>query len=191
MKRFLPLLVAVALAAVPAAAQKNRPKGSQQNDTAGSTSVALTDNQKIEQEISEMLAAWQLGALDEMHKYYADNVCVVSGAWEPPLFGWDAYAKAYSAQRTRIQGGEIDRSNTLIKVDGNTAWATYQWQYLVTVDGQPHDVRGHTSLVFDKQGDAWLIALNHTSLVSDTPLNHAPSSAAPSTPLITNPAPPQ
>jgi ketosteroid isomerase-like protein len=191
MKRFLTLLVAVALAAIPAAAQKNRRKDLQQDNTAGSTSVTLTDNQKIEQEISEMLAAWQVGAVDAMHKYYADNVCVVSGAWEPPLFGWDAYAKAYLEQRTHIQGGEMDRSNTLIKVDGNTAWATYQWQYLVVVDGQPHDVRGHTSLVFDKQGDAWLIALNHTSLVSDTPLSRAPSSTAPSAPPSTSPAPPQ
>ena len=192
MKRFLPFLLVVTLAAIPAAAQKNKNNKNPKPDTSSdSTLPPANDNQKIDTVISQMLAAWQVGAVDEMHKYYADNVCVVSGAWEQPIFGWDAYAKAYTAQRSRILGGQLDRSNTLIKVEGNSAWATYQWQYVVSVDGQPQDIRGHTSLFFRKQADTWVIALNHTSLVSDTPINPvAPPSVSP-VPMGQNPTPPQ
>ncbi len=191
MKSFLPLFLAVMLAAVPAFAQKNKNKNHQPDNTADSNLPQTTDNQKIDTVISQMLAAWQIGAVDEMRKYYADNVCVVSGAWEAPLFGWDSYAKAYSAQRSRTQGGQLDRSNTLIKVNGNTAWATYQWEYFVSVDGQPQDIRGHTSLVFEKKADAWVIALNHTSMVSDTPINQAAPVSTTPVPAGQNPAPPQ
>ncbi len=193
MKRFLPFVLVVAMAAVPAAAQKNRNrKNPQPDNSADSTMPPTNDNQKIDTVISQMLAAWQVGAVDEMHKYYADNVCVVSGAWEQPLFGWDAYAKAYTAQRSRIQGGQLDRTNTLIKViDSNSAWATYQWQYVVSVDGQPQDIRGHTSLVFTKQADNWVIALNHTSMVSDTPISTAAPPSVTPVPMGQNPAPPQ
>jgi len=192
MKRFLPVVLALTLAAVPAAAQKNRNrKNPQPDNSADSTMPQTNDNQKVDTVISEMLAAWQVGAVDEMHKYYADNVCVVSGAWEPPLFGWDAYAKAYAAQRARTQGGQLDRTNTLIKVEGNFAWATYQWQYLVSVDGQPQDIRGHTSLVFTKQADNWVISLNHTSMVSDTPITPAAPPSVTPVPMGQNPSPPQ
>lgn len=193
MKRFLPLLLAVTLAAIPAAAQKNnKNKNPQPDNSADSVMPQQNDNQKIDAVISQMLAAWQVGAVDEMHKYYADNVCIVSGAWEQPIFGWDAYAKVYTAQRSRIQGGQLDRTNTLIKVmDSNSAWATYQWQYVVTVDGQPQDIRGHTSLFFTKQTDAWVIALNHTSMVSDTPINVAPPPSVTPVPMGQNTAPPQ
>jgi uncharacterized protein (TIGR02246 family) len=193
MKRLLPLVLTVLLAAIPAAAQKNKNRKNPQPDNSADSAMPPTnDNQKIDTVISQMLAAWQVGAVDEMHKYYAEDVCVVSGAWEQPIFGWDAYSKAYSAQRSRVQGGQLDRTNTLIKVvDASTAWATYQWQYVVAVDGQPQDIRGHTTLVFTKQADVWVIALNHTSLVSDTTINPvAPPSVTP-VPMGQTPAPPQ
>jgi len=190
MKRFPALALAIVFAAIPAAAQKNKNKTPSPDASDQSNTFAMNDNQKIDHDISEMLAAWQVGVVDEMHKYYSDDVCVVSGAWEQPLFGWDAYAKAYLAGRARTQGGEMNRTNTLIKVvDSNNAWATYQWDYLVTIDGQPQEIKGHTSLVFNKQGDAWLITLNHTSMVSDTLLNRAPSSTSSPAPSSPNPAP--
>jgi hypothetical protein len=59
------------------------------------------------------------------------------------------------------------------------------------VDGQPQDIRGHTSLFFTKQADAWVIALNHTSLVSETPMIPAAPPSVTPVPMGQNPAPPQ
>jgi ketosteroid isomerase-like protein len=89
--------------------------------------------------------------------------------------------------RARIQGGQLDRTNTLIKVQGTNAWATYQWEYFATIDGNQDDIRGHTTLVLEKQGDNWLIVLDHTSVVSNTP-QKAPAAAAPAPPAA-SPAP--
>jgi ketosteroid isomerase-like protein len=166
----LSLLFALALGILPAAAQKkqkNPPPST--GDASSSPQMPVSDQQKIDENISEMLGYWQIGLVDQMQKYYSPDVIVISGAWEPPVSGWPAYATAYQGMRARIQGGQFDRTNTLIKVDGNTAWATYQWEYFATIDGNQDDIRGHTTLVFEKQGDDWLIALDHTSVVSTAP----------------------
>src|SRR5437899_3977272 len=59
-----------------------------------------------------MLGAWQIGDVEMLHKYYADDVTVVSGAWEPPLVGWANYLRAYQSQRERMTAGRLDRNNT-------------------------------------------------------------------------------
>ena len=102
-----------------------------------------------------------------------------------------AYARAYQAQRARIQGGQLDRTNTLIKLEGSTAWATYQWEYFAVIDQAQHDVRGHTTLVLEKQGDDWVIVLDHTSVVSDTLGQASTSAPAPAQPPAANPGPGQ
>ncbi|HEX9759505.1 MAG TPA: nuclear transport factor 2 family protein [Candidatus Acidoferrales bacterium] len=143
---------------------------------------SLPEDQKIDTLISEMLAAWQLGDVDMMKSYYADDVSVVSGAFEPPVMGWAAYAQAYRRQRERIQAvALLERVNTLIKFRGNLAWVTYQWAFSATVDGQPLAARGHTTLVMEKRGDRWYITHNHTSIVPEAPAP-APAEAKPGPP---------
>ena len=179
------LLLALALGVVPAAAQKQKKQKSPApgaTDDSSSSPVLIPDSQKIDQEISEMLGYWQIGMADQMQKYYSPDVLVITGAWEPPISGWAAYAAAYQTMRARIQGGQLDRTNTLIKVDGSYAFATYQWEYFATIDGSQDDVRGHTTLIFEKQADTWLIVLDHTSVVSNTP-QQAPAPAAAPTPM--------
>jgi ketosteroid isomerase-like protein len=180
------LLLAIALGAVPAAAQKpKKPKtpAPDASDAAAASPIAVPDSQKIDQEISEMLGYWQIGMADQMQKYYSPDVIVITGAWEPPISGWTAYAAAYQGMRARIQGGQLDRTNTLIKVEGSNAFATYQWEYFATVDGSQDDIRGHTTLIFEKQGDTWLIVLDHTSVVSNTPQQAPTPVAAPAAPV--------
>jgi len=81
----------------------------------------------------------------------------------------------------------LDRSNTLIRVapSGNLAWASYQWEFTAVVDGVPSSAFGHTTLIFEKRNDNWLIVHNHTSLVQ------ASQAAAPATqpPAATPPKP--
>ncbi len=144
--------------------------------------TALPDEQVINNGITEMLGAWQIGDVERMHKHYADDVIVVSGAWEPPLMSWAKYAQAYQAQRERMQNGNLDRLNTYINVKGNLAWAGYQWQFFALVDGKPTGAHGHTTLVFEKRNGRWLIVHNHTSIVPEVREAAPPASPKPAAP---------
>jgi ketosteroid isomerase-like protein len=149
------VLAAAALGTVSAAPQRNPlPPGT-------------PEEQVIDNQISEMLAAWQIGDFAMLKNYYADDVTVVSGVWEPALMGWAKYLQAYTRQRERVSNVRLDRTNTFIHVQGNLAWATYQWDFGAMADGSPSAARGHTTLVFQKRDGRWLIVHNHTSLVGE------------------------
>jgi ketosteroid isomerase-like protein len=147
----------------------------------GKPIIAMTDEQQIDYMISAMLGAWQLGDVDQLHKFYADDVTVVNGGWGPPIVGWANFMPLYQQQRSRMQHVRMDRDNTFIKVKGNIAWACYQWEFSATLDGQPSASRGQTTLIAEKRDTTWLIVLNHTSIVqSVTPAQptQAPASRA-------------
>lgn len=144
----------------------------------------MGDEQAIDYAISEMLGAWQLGDVERMHKDYADDVSIVNGVWAPPVFTWANYVPLYQAQRARMQQVRMDRSNTYIKLNGNFAWACYQWDFSGTVDGQPSAARGQTTLIFEKRNGHWLIVHNHTS-VAPTVQPTGPAN----TPQVTQPQP--
>jgi ketosteroid isomerase-like protein len=164
---------------------KNAKDAKEPEDAVMSSVVPLPDAQSIELMISQMLAAWQIGDEQMLHSFYADDVLVVSGAWEPPLQGWPNYLQAYLAQRARTQGGRLERSNTFTNVLGTTAWSTYQWAFIGQVDGAPANAVGQTTLVLEKRAGKWLIAVNHTS-VAPTPQRPVPSSGV-ATPQTSQP----
>jgi ketosteroid isomerase-like protein len=157
-------------------------KQSTQKDAAQKDTTPLlppTDEQAVDMAITDMLGAWQIGDVELLRKHYAENVLVVSGVWEPPLIGRDKYIEAYQRQRTRVHDAQINRSNTFLRVNGNVAWAVYQWVFTGEVDGQPTGYRGDTTLVFEKQGGQWLIMTNHTSIASLPEAAPAPQPTAP------------
>jgi len=88
----------------------------------------------------------------------------------------------YKQQRAQMQQVRLDRSNTYIKVNGNTAWAVYQWDFSAAVSGNPFAARGHTTYVLIKKDNRWLIAHDHTSVVQAAqpqgPANTPPAGAA-------------
>jgi len=139
------------------------------------------DSQVIDQTIGEALGYWQIGDTASLHKYYAEDVVTVSGAWEPPVIGWDNFLKAYQAQRDQVSGARMDRTNTLIKVNGNSAWATYQFTYAAQMNGTVVQFRGHTTMCLAKQGDRWVITLNHSSIVDSSVPEPATSTGSPQT----------
>jgi uncharacterized protein (TIGR02246 family) len=144
-----------------------------------STASLMPDNQAVDLLVSQMLGAWQAGDADGMHKFYADDVMVISGAFEPPLIGWANYARAYQAQLARTSGCRLERINSYAKVMGDTAMVTYQWQFLGNVDGRNTQAFGHTTLLLEKRLGNWLITLNHTSAVpTDDSSTSAPVPAA-------------
>jgi ketosteroid isomerase-like protein len=127
----------------------------------------VAENHVIDLDISKMLGAWQMGDAQEMHKFYADDVVVVSGAWEAPIYTWANYLPAYQSQHARMSSPRIDRTNTVVRIKDNSAWATYQWELSAYVDGNKIAARGDTTLVFEKRDGVWLIVLNHTSVTPD------------------------
>jgi ketosteroid isomerase-like protein len=180
-----PLLLGLALLAVsfPAGAQKKNKNAPPPPDLGEQikASMQTPDAQAVDRAVGEALGYWQIGDTESLHKYYADDIVLVSGAWEPPVIGWENFLKAYQAQRAQVNGARMDRSNTLIKVNGNSAWATYQFLYAAQINGNVAQFRGHTTLFLAKQGDRWVITLNHSSVV-DSSLPEPPaavSSAAP------------
>ena len=155
---------------------KKKDKGVAAN---ANTSSLLPENQAIDLLVSQMLGAWQAGDAEGMHKFYADDITVISGAWEPPLFGWANYARAYEAQFARTSGSRLERTNSYTKVMSDTALVTYQWQFLGNVDGKRSQALGHTTLVLQKRASSWLIVLNHTSAIpTDEPSANAPTPAS-------------
>jgi ketosteroid isomerase-like protein len=175
------LLATLSLASAgPAAAQKKKKKDDTQPTPPASVTSAIPDEQKIDNTIGEMLGAWQVGDIEKLHKYLADDVTVVAGTWTPPAIGWTNYLAAYQLQRARMQQVRLDRSNTLIRIapGGTFGWACYQWDFSAVVDGSPSAAEGQTTLILEKRGDTWIIVHNHTSLVQESrPVG--PASAAP------------
>jgi ketosteroid isomerase-like protein len=183
-RRVIAMLALLLLAAAaPAAAQKNKDKKKQQPQTESSPGdkamPPMNDTQAVDLAVGQSLGYWQIGDADSLHKYYADDVVVVTGDWSPPVIGWDNYVKAYQAQRARVTGGRMDRTNTYIKVDGNSAWATYQFYYVTSVDGQISESRGHTTMILNRRGDRWVIVLNHSSIVESTLASPVPAAGSP------------
>jgi ketosteroid isomerase-like protein len=172
------LALLVFAAGVPASAHNDK-KSASKNGAGFDFDQYLPESKVVDQTIGEALGYWQIGNVDDMRKYYANDVVVVSGNWEPPVIGWDNFVKAYQAQRARVTAVRLERSNTFIKVNGNFAWATYQWVYSATMDGQTAEYRGHTTLVLNKQSNRWVIVLDHSSIVPDTtPTRPVPSASA-------------
>jgi ketosteroid isomerase-like protein len=165
------LALALMAVAIPTGAQKkDKNKNTPIPDAAEDlkSSMHTPDSQAIDQAIGEAMGYWQIGDPESLHKYYSEDVVLVSGSWEPPVIGWDNFLKAYQAQRAQVSGARMDRSNTLIKVNGNSAWATYQFTYVAQMDGKVAQFRGHTTLILAKQADRWVITLNHSSIVDST-----------------------
>jgi ketosteroid isomerase-like protein len=142
---------------------------------------AADDRAEIEQAIKNMLLAWQEGNLDELGKYVAEDVTVISGIYQPPLQGWQAYRTALQLQLANLRAVSFERENTLITVRGKTAWAAYQWRFAAIQQGQPIGALGHSTLILEKRGKRWLIRLNHTSVATVPP---------PATPRPQPPTPP-
>jgi len=165
------LLLALSILLASAALAQKDKKNKKKDDAATAKSSSddliqkLPDQDKIDFVISEMLGAWQIGDIEKLHKNIADDVIVVNGLWAPPILGWNNYLVGYQAQRARTQQIRMDRTNTLIRVTGNTASACYQWEFSGVVDGQQSGARGQTTLLLEKRTDRWIIILNHTSIV--------------------------
>ncbi len=153
--------VALASVAFGAATQKQTKK---QKNTVLPV-MPLSISEQIDHDIGEMLGAWQVGDVAAMHKYYADDATWVAGTYDPPIAGWQNYVPKYEQSRVGISAVQLIRKNTDIFHYGDTAWASYQWEFQGFVGGKPTNARGQTTLIFVKHDGRWLIVHNHTSQI--------------------------
>ena len=182
----LSLAILLGVSSIGAGQKKDKKKkdnASASENTA--PALPLGDEQQIDYLISTMLGAWQVGDLERLRQCYADDVTIVNGAWARPIIGWSNYAAIYQQQHARMQQIRMDRSNTYIKLAGTVAWAFYQWDFGAVVDGQPSAAQGHTTLIFQKQNNRWVIVHNHTSFAQ--PPSKAGSQVPGGTPPVSQP----
>src|SRR5579871_5892900 len=88
-------------------AQKTKKKDLNENATLSATDLATPVNQQIDDTVGEMLAGFQLGNVEMMHKYYADNATFVSGDYSPLVVGWQNYAAQFEKQMVGFQGIQL------------------------------------------------------------------------------------
>lgn len=182
----LSLAILLGVSSISAGQKKDKKK---KNNASASENTApvlpLGDEQQIDYLISTMLGAWQIGDLERLRQCYADDVTIVNGAWAPPIIGWTNYAAINQQQHARMQQIRMDRANTYVKLAGTVAWAFYQWDFAAVVDGQPSAAQGHTTLIFQKQNNRWVIVHNHTSFAQPPP--KAASPVPGKTPAVSQP----
>jgi len=175
----LGLMLMVALAWAPfASAQKNSKNKATTPPADDTPTVQLPTAGQLDYNIGEMLGAWQVGDIDALHKYYADDATFTSGAYEVPIVGWKNYMDAYQRQRSRIQAIELVRRNTNIFFRTDFAWATYQWELSGVVDNQSMNAKGQTTLVFALTNGRWLIVHNHTSEICGSTVTGAAAASS-------------
>ena len=174
-------LVMLVAGATQASAQNKKNKNTNPTPATNTPSISMSDEQQIDYLISTNLGAWQVGDIDKLHGTYGDDVTIVQGPYMAPVVGWNNYLPLYQQQHARMQQVRMDRTNTVIKVNGNCAWATFQWDFSAAVDGQPSASQGHMTLVMDKRNGKWVITLNHTSVAEQGPKQQlsAPGSTQP------------
>lgn len=189
----LAAVLTLALAAPACAKQKNKKKKSS-GDAGLSNPVPMPPmpvSDQINNDIGQMLGAFQLGDVATMHKYYADDATFVSGVWAPPVVGWANYVPLYKREWSAYQGIQMIRRNTYVFTHEDVAWASYQWEFDAMSNGEPFQARGQTTLVFNKVGDNWLIVHNHTSEICQAcPAASSSRAPSPKPPTTTEPAQP-
>lgn len=195
--KFFALALALLLCASSSLAQKKskNPPPADNTPPPSDQKLPMSPGDEIDGDIGQMLGALQVGNVEAMHKYYADNATFVSSTYAPPIVGFDNWAVGYQRQRAGFSGMQIVRRNTVIFPHGDTAWATYQWEFSgVQTTGAGYSAKGQTTLVFNRVGNNWIIVHNHTSVDCGTIADagaQAPATQPPTGPAGAATPPPQ
>jgi ketosteroid isomerase-like protein len=182
-------LIAILILTSGAAWAQKKPKN-KAADQSPMPTVPMPPSDEIDRDIGEMLGAFQVGNIEAMHKYYSDNAVFVSGAYAPPIIGWQNYVVDYQRSLAAFQGMQLIRRNTVVFVHADIAWASYQWEFLSSYQNKPYSAHGQSTLVLQKIGDNWLIVHNHTSQVCDQVPEQPQTQPAVSNPAVPAPAKP-
>lgn len=147
---------------------------------AGTALAGPSDEEKIEALIEAVVEAYRTGDYAAMGQYYAPDVTVVPGDYNPPVEGWDQVQARYQQAYNALGPVEMIRENTRIERRKNFAWAVYQWRFGAVRGKESVVAWGHTTLVLEKRRGRWLIVHNHTSALVPPRAPETPSPADPS-----------
>jgi ketosteroid isomerase-like protein len=186
--QFFAVALALLLCASSSLAQKKTktPQPADNTPPVSDQKLPMSPGDEIDSDIGQMLGALQVGNVEAMRKFYSTDATFVSSTYAPPIVGFDNWATGYQRQRAGFSGMQIVRRNTVIFPHGDTAWATYQWEFSgVQTTGAGYSAKGQTTLVLNRVGNNWVIVHNHTSVDCDS---LASGAAAPATQPPSGPA---
>lgn len=94
------------------------------------------------------------------------------------IVGWESIRQQLYVDflQKAFRERQLKRSNLNVRVDGDVAWAAFEWTFEATqADGQPMASRGFETQVYRRGDEGWRIAHMHYS----GELTSAPAAAAP------------
>ena len=103
---FLALAVAFSITATAAGQDKKQKKVKQDTKEDPMPMPPIPTPDELDRNIGEMLGAWQVGDVDAMHKFYADDATFTSGAFEPPIVAGSAESMPRSVSSPPSSGCE-------------------------------------------------------------------------------------
>ena len=145
----------------------------------GLATAGPTEEEKIEAVIAAVIDAYRAGDYTAMGQYYAPDVSMVPGDYNPPLVGWSVAEGRYRQIHSNLSGVELIRDNTRITRRGNFAWAVYQWRFAGMLGKEGVAAVGHTTLLLEKRHGRWIIVHNHTSALMPPRPPEKPAPGAP------------
>lgn len=131
--------------------------------------AAPSEEQQIETVIAAVIEAHRTGNTPSLGQYYAADVVVVPGDYNPVVEGWTNIEPRYRLSQAGYDELDLMRENTRIVRRGKVAWASYQWRLAGMRGKEMMQALGHTTLILEKRGGKWVIVHNHTSVVPTRP----------------------
>ena len=127
------------------------------------------DRDEIKHILKSINAAWTKGHLDDLDKYFHEDMIIAQPGFGIRGEGKNACVDSYRefAGMASIQG--LSESEHVVLVWGDTAVASYRFEIEYELDGQAHQDTGYDLFVFTRQGGAWLAAWRTILPVPETP----------------------
>lgn len=81
-------------------------------------------------------------------------------------FPRDEYIELLESDDLVVESWELRDLETSVSPDGRMAWCRYRGRFLMTSQGERHDVETAETLVFERRDGAWKIVQAHASIKS-------------------------
>lgn len=120
---------------------------------------------KIEDLLLRWTQAVAQGDLYVLEGLLSDNVVSIFTGSGHPAAGKDAVVEVWRRHLTLWDDVDISRRETLVRIHGDVAWATFLWDGAGSRDGVRYRVSGERwSVVTVWEQGRWMIAQTHSSL---------------------------
>ena len=126
---------------------------------------AQDDIRAIEGLLSQFGAAVAAGDIEAIRAAYCPEAISVFTGSAGRVRGVSDIVEVWSRHIDAWGDVTIDRTDTLVRIHGDTAWATFTWSGSGSADGNRYEVGGERwSVVLLWEGGSWRFAQTHSSL---------------------------